>query len=104
MLLIILSFLGTEKQQIQQPLIIIFGIQVNSLMEHGKTGKSYSQGNNIIFSKTIAQSDLKYVLDADNYLDICVVASLVVIRIYRTLCYLSTNYIQLALYGEKDIL
>jgi outer membrane protein assembly factor BamB len=60
---------------------------------------SYSDGNTITFSKTIAQSDLKYALDADNYLDICVVASLKFIPL-STLCNLSTNYIQLFYIGE----
>ena len=41
-----------------------------------KLGRNISQGNNITFSHMISQGDLKYALNAENYIDICVVASL----------------------------
>jgi outer membrane protein assembly factor BamB len=65
-----------------------------------KLGRNTSQGNNITFSHIITQGDLKYALDADNYIDICVVASLKFIHI-STLCNLSTNYIKLYSTGEQ---
>jgi len=63
-------------------------------------GWTNSGGNNIIFNCTIKQGDLKYALDADNYIDICAVASLSFIYFSR-ICNLSTNYIQLYSTGEQ---
>ena len=65
-----------------------------------KLGENKSQGNNIIFSHMITQGDLKYALDANNSIDICVVASLQYIYLSR-LCNLSTNYIRLYSTGEQ---
>ncbi|MCX6664285.1 MAG: PQQ-binding-like beta-propeller repeat protein [Euryarchaeota archaeon] len=65
-----------------------------------KLGRNISQGNNITFSHMITQGDLKYALDANNYIDICVVASLKFIHL-STLCNLSTNYIKLYSTGEQ---
>jgi outer membrane protein assembly factor BamB len=65
-----------------------------------KLGRNTSQGNNINFSHMITQGALKFALDADNYIDICVVASLKFIYL-STLCNLSTNYIKLYSTGEQ---
>jgi len=65
-----------------------------------KLGRNISQGSNITFSYMITQGDLKYALDADNFIDICVVASLKFIYL-STLCNLSTNYIKLYSTGEQ---
>jgi len=66
-----------------------------------KLGKTtISQGNNITFSHNIKQDDLKNATDADNYIDICVVAYFRFIYL-STLCNLSTNYIKLYSTGEQ---
>jgi outer membrane protein assembly factor BamB len=65
-----------------------------------KLGRAISQGSNIIFSQQISHGDLKGALDADNYIDICVVASFKFIS-FKTICTLSTNYIRLYSAGEK---
>ncbi len=56
-------------------------------------------GNNLRFSRNITHGDIAYALDAKNYIDICVVASLN--RIHLSPCSLSTDYIQLNSTGEK---
>jgi len=65
-----------------------------------KLERTTSQGNTITFSHMITQGDLKYALDADNYIDICVVASLKYFYL-STICNLSTNYLRLYSTGEQ---
>jgi hypothetical protein len=56
-------------------------------------------GNNITFSRTISEGKIKYAIDENNYIDLCVVAYLN--RIYFSDCILSTDYVSLKTTGEQ---